>query len=46
MFLMAYVYVKNITTMFKLWRSLKVTTCITAILADVLFLRYMYFLEH
>ena len=45
MVLKVYVYVKkNITTMFKLWRSMKVTTCTTAILADVfLLLRYMYF---
>ena len=43
MFLMVYVYVKNITTMFKLWRSIKIITCTTAILANVLLLRYMYF---
>ena len=43
MFLMVYVYVKNITTLFKLWRSMKVTYCTTAILADVLLSRYMYF---
>ena len=34
---------ENITTMFMLWRSMKVTSCSTAILADVLFSRYMYF---
>ena len=43
MFSMVYVYVKSITTMFKLWRSMKVTYCTTAILADVLLSRYMYF---
>ena len=41
MVLMVYVYVKN-PTMFKLWRSMKVTTCPIAILPDVLLLRYMY----
>ena len=43
MFLRVYVYVKNFTTMFKLWRSMQVIICTTAILANVLLLRYMYF---
>ena len=43
MVLMVYFYVENITTIYKLWRSIKVTPCTTAILADVFLLRYMYF---